>query len=90
MKNILITSTTRENQGTAYSFVKDINDIQDINIRTMVINCIRGIEWESTDHNYWTVHGMCGSERGGYIFNDYALFTKMLPLTIDHIIDYVF
>jgi len=89
MKNILITSTTRDNQGTAYSFIEDINDINDINIKRMISNCILGIEWESIDHKYWTTSGICGSDLG-YIFNDHALFTNMLPLTISHIVNYVF
>ena len=32
---------------------------------------------------------MCGSD-DGYIFNDYTLFDSNLPVTIDHIINYVF
>lgn len=88
MKNILITSTCRDNQGTSLSFVKDINDIKDDLHRTMIINCINNIKWENG--YFWSSgDGMCGSENG-YIFNNYVLFDKMLPITVEHIVDYVF
>ena len=55
-KNILIVTTSRDNQGA---------------------------HWVSDD-------GMCGSDRG-YIFGGSStLFTDKLPVTVEHIIDYVF
>lgn len=88
MKNILISTNTRDNLGTSLSFVKDIDDITDPILKRMVINCISNIPWAFED--YWVGQShMCGSDQG-YIFNDFRLLTKDLPITIDHIVEYVF
>jgi len=86
MKNILIVSTSRDNQGAAFSFIKDIEDIKDPIIKEMISNTICNKEWESVDEKYWAYGEMCGSNMG-YIFNDYLL--PDLPLTIEHIVEYI-
>lgn len=88
MKNILITSTTRENQGTSLSFVKDINDITDPDLRELVIKCLTVKTWNK--NGYWVYDGTCGCDNGGYIFNDYVLLKKNLPVTVEHIVEYLF
>lgn len=85
MKNILIITTCRDNQGSHNAFVKDINDIKEDDLRDCVKNTISGINSEYGD--LWTFNGEMGSERG-YCFNDYHLRESMLPLTIDHIVNH--
>jgi hypothetical protein len=88
MKNILIITNTRDNLGSAVSFVKDINDIVDVRAREMVAQAIAKTgDWE--DGDMWYNNDMCGSD-SGYIFNDYALFDTTLPVTVEHIVNYVF
>lgn len=88
MNNILIITNTRDNLGSSVSFVKNINDIKDDNHREMIKCCINYDEFKEVD-GLWVEDGMCGSN-GGYIFNDYVLFDKNLPVTIEHIVHYVF
>lgn len=91
-KNILIVTTTRDNLGSHIAFIEDINNIQDPeidnDIKEMIINCLNGTSWEKND--LWVDGDMCGSDRG-YIFGgNSTLFNNKLPVTIEHIINYVF
>ena len=71
MKNILIITTTRDNQGSAVSFVKSIDDIIETDLKEMIKHAILETKnWEKDD--LWSVDGVCGSERG-YIFNSYNM-----------------
>jgi hypothetical protein len=90
MKNILIVTSTRDNQGAAYNFIKDINDVKDPTIRKMIESALSNKEFTDYEHAYqvWASSGICGGEYGGYIFNDYPL--PKLPLQVDHILTYVF
>ena len=54
----------------------------------MVTKCLTVKSWESKNSEYWVYDGMCGSENHGYIFNDFSIGD--LPITVEHIIDYVF
>lgn len=85
--NILIITNTRDNLGSAVSFVENLTDIEDLNHRKMILNCIENKNWKKDD--LWVIDYMCGSD-SGYIFNDYALFDKNLPVTINYIVNYVF
>lgn len=90
MKNILIITNTRDNLGSAISFVEDISLINDDNIKNMILNY--GSIWKAHSENHgemWVEGDMCGSD-GGYIFNDYYLRSDKFPLKIEHIINYVF
>lgn len=86
MKNILIITTTRDNQGSSVSFVESIDDIVEDDLKEMIKHAILETkDWEKDD--LWCVDGMCGSKRG-YVFNDYPV--KKLPITVEHIVDYSF
>ena len=39
MKNILIVTTCRDNQGSAFSFVKNIEDIKEPILKEMIDKC---------------------------------------------------
>lgn len=86
MKNILIVSSSTDDRGSSLSFLKDIEDIKDPVVKDMMSNAIQKKNWESSDRKYWVYGGMCGGEMG-YIFNDHLL--PKLPLTIEHIIEYI-
>ncbi len=87
MKNILIITTTRENQGCSVAFVKSIDDIVEEDLREMIKNAIEKKEWGSGD--LWSNYGRCGSDRG-YVFSDYSPEKEHYPLTVEHIVEYVF
>lgn len=87
MKNILIVTNTRDNLGSAFSFVKELCQIKNEHIRNMVEHCILNKNYEHAD--LWASHGMCGSDQG-YIFNEYPLGDIDLPLYVEHIVNYVF
>lgn len=84
MKRILIITTTRDNQGSAVSLYDSIEDIEE-EYQDMVRAAITGGRYEKDD--LWASDGICGSDRG-YIFNGATDIT--FPMTVDHIIDYVF
>jgi len=84
-KNILITSTSRDNLGTSYSFYKSLDQIVDMDLQEMIKACIENRVFEKED--LWSSdNGMCGSDRG-YVFGETSV---VLPITIEHLIDYVF
>jgi|GEM_PF-6353621 len=88
MKNILIITFCRDNQTGDVSFIKDIEDIKDENLKEMIIHCINKDKWEKiVDRiSYWTVDGICGADVG-YIFNDFSRFN--CPITVEHIVNFV-
>jgi len=54
MKNILIITTTRDNQGSAVSFVKSIDDIIETDLKEMIKHAILETKnWEKDD--LWSV-----------------------------------
>jgi len=87
MNNILIITTTRDNQGCSVAFVNSIDDIKEDDLREMIKQAILETKnWQKDD--LWCIDGMCGSDRG-YIFSDYRVYEK-LPVTVEHIVEYVF
>ena len=88
IKNILIITNTRDNLGSAVSFIKDIDDIKDMDLKEMVLSCINNVDYDK--NGLWSSDDMCGSENRGYAFDDFGLSTNELPVTIEHIVNYVF
>ena len=84
-KNILVITNTRDNLGSHVALIKDIDDLKDATLKEMILNCLNNIEYENGE--YWSCDYMCGSE-SGYIFNDFTL--SDFPVTIEHIVNYVF
>lgn len=87
-KNILVITNTRDNLGSHVALIKDIDDLKEPNLKEMVLNCLNNVEYDNED-GFWASGNMCGSE-SGYIFNKFTLFDTTLPVTIEHIVNYVF
>ena len=90
-KNILIITNTRDNLGSHVALIKDIDDIDRLNetgLKEMVLNCLNGVEYEK--NGFWSYDDTCGCEHLGYAFNDFTLGTNELPVTIEHIVNYIF
>lgn len=85
MNNILIITSSRDDTGVGLAFYKDINDIQNLDLRTMVEKTIKGEEWNKDD--LWVNSGICGSDRG-WVFNQDMTNTPELPLIVNHIVNY--
>lgn len=49
MKNILIVSTSRDNLGSAFSFLKDIEDVKDPIVKEIISNAIQKKKWKSVE-----------------------------------------
>jgi hypothetical protein len=86
-KNILVITNTRDNLGSHVALIKDVDDIKDENLKEMILNCLNKIDYENDE--YWTSGDICGSD-SGYVFNNFTLFEDKLPVTIEHIVNYVF
>ena len=88
MKNILIITNTRDNLGSHVALIKDIEDIKNPDLKEMVLNSLNSVDYEK--NGFWSYGDTCGCETLGYAFNDFSLFDKNLPITIEHIVNYVF
>lgn len=86
-KNILVITNTRDDLGSHVAYINDIEDIKNENFKEMILNCLNRIDYSNGE--YWSSGDMCGSE-SGYIFNDFTLYEDKLPITIEHIVNYVF
>jgi delta 1-pyrroline-5-carboxylate dehydrogenase len=87
MKNILIIETHRSDQGANSSFVKDIDDIKDLEIKQAIVDAINGVEKFNSEIE--TCKNMIFSESIGYYFSNSKDFNFSLPCQIDHIVQHV-